>query len=199
MVRNALSYPSTDLGTLCSCDKINMWSKYKPVRYNFTTIRPSNWWKAQDGNCGIYYPSFNNYLGVKNVWDDNLNGWVYQKPTGGASQPFRLGDFAGYAHEARNPIGGFFVSPDEVQPGGFLASYAQISIYSGSSYQTSLWQKTFGTVYVDANSTVQKSGTIYPSDLVGGSTDMGAIMNSESYIEAFTQEFKAKSSIVRRP
>lgn len=341
MVRNALGYPSTDLGTLCSCNKINMWAKYKPVRYNFTTGRPSNWWKGQDGNCGISYPSFNNYAGVRNIWDDNLNGWVYLKPTGGSSSPYRLGDFIGYSHEARNPIGGFWVSPDEVQPGGkvnlsfsahfttnnpnginitdlagfsekylgviifkdtafqgyitggqqiknidvptvdininapvtqgtmdvypvlcdnpqttlggtisntfipfpgahailkvsqnlgrristsatiwpdlsrieytvnfhnpmttgynFLGSYAQISIYSGSSYQTSLWMKSFGTVYVEANQTKQMSGTIYPSDLQGGSTDMALIMSSESYIEAFTQEFKAKTSIVRRP
>ena len=42
-VRNALGYPSTDLGTLCSCNKINMWAKYKPVPYNFTTNRPSEW------------------------------------------------------------------------------------------------------------------------------------------------------------
>lgn len=28
-VRNILGYPSTDLGTLCSCDKVNKWSRYR--------------------------------------------------------------------------------------------------------------------------------------------------------------------------
>ena len=32
MVRNVLGYPSTDLGTLCSCENVNIWSRYKPVR-----------------------------------------------------------------------------------------------------------------------------------------------------------------------
>lgn len=30
-VRNILGYPSTDLGTLCTCNNINPWSKWKPI------------------------------------------------------------------------------------------------------------------------------------------------------------------------
>lgn len=95
-VRNVLGYPSTDLGTLCSCDKINMWAKYKPVRNNFTTNRPSDWWRAQTGNCGIKVPSatsnFDNIINLK---------YEYEQPRGGSSEPYRLGDFAGYDSNAK--------------------------------------------------------------------------------------------------
>ena len=93
-VRNALAYPSTDLGTLCSCEHINMWSKYKPVRHNFTTNRPSNWYRGYYNNNGI------NLVSYSNPKDAGLNNWTYQPPIGGSNSPYRLGDFAGYNSNA---------------------------------------------------------------------------------------------------
>ena len=56
-VRNCLDAPFTSVGALCGgnasvAKKINMWAKYKPVRYNFAgeQNRPSEWWKAQSRN-----------------------------------------------------------------------------------------------------------------------------------------------------
>lgn len=87
----------TRLSKLCQSSKINMWAKYKPVRYNFTNNRPTEWWKAQSGNCGINIPSatsnFDNILDLK---------YTYEPPRGDAyNEPFRLGDFAGYDPDAQ--------------------------------------------------------------------------------------------------
>lgn len=108
-VRNAIGYPSTDLGTLCKCDKVNMWAKYKPVPYNFTFNRPSEWWRGQDRTCGItvnYYQSGSEKL-LKAVVDDikaGISSFIRNAPAGGVSEPFRLGDFAGYNHEATHNV-----------------------------------------------------------------------------------------------
>ena len=104
-VRNCTGNPSLDLGTLCSKGQyINKWSKYKPVRYNFTTSRPSNWWKASDGNCG---PDVRGYTTITQLVTDLRNDvtfWGYLPPTGGSAQPYRLGDFAGYNSQAQQPV-----------------------------------------------------------------------------------------------
>ena len=54
-VRTVLGVSSYDLGTLCknSNGKINKWSKYKPVRQPFVVAPNSNWYKANDGFCGL--------------------------------------------------------------------------------------------------------------------------------------------------
>lgn len=100
-VRNILGYPSTDLGTLCGgvaacAARINMWAKYKPVRNNFTTDRPSNWWQGSARNCGIHVPTatsrFEDMLSMK---------YTYEPPRGGSNEPFRLGDFRNYYHNAK--------------------------------------------------------------------------------------------------
>ena len=93
------------LATLCTSPKINVWAKYKPTVY--PSPFPDDWYKAKDGNYGINITVENG----KNNWKDlvaeyskanNGYGTLYDKPTGGASSPFRLGDFRGYFHNA-NP------------------------------------------------------------------------------------------------
>ena len=108
-VRNALGYPSTDLGTLCSCDKINMWAKYKPVPYNFTTNRPSEWWRGQTRECGIKvdYQQIGSESLLQQVKQKIIDGYEFFKPMypkGGVSEPFRLGDFAGYNSNATHNV-----------------------------------------------------------------------------------------------
>ena len=85
-VRNALGYPSTDLGTLCSCGEnyINIWSPYKPINYNGLTL-PDTMRERLTG-----FKIVNNYL-------------KYDPPTGGSASPYRLGDFRGYKSDAAKP------------------------------------------------------------------------------------------------
>lgn len=102
-LKNLFGEGSGDLATLCTSPKINVWAKYKPTVY--PSPFPDDWYKANDGNYGINITVENG----KNNWKDlvaeyskanNGYGTLYNKPTGGASSPFRLGDFRGYFHDA---------------------------------------------------------------------------------------------------
>lgn len=82
--------------------KINMWARYKPVRYakdfcqDFDSSRAdydANWFRGTDYNCGIK---------ISAITLDQL-GTIqpqYILPTGGSSQPFRLSDFCKYKTDA---------------------------------------------------------------------------------------------------
>lgn len=85
-VRNILGYPSTDLGTLCSCGEeyINIWSPYKPINYNGLTLSDT----IRNTHSG--FKIVNNYL-------------QYDPPVGGSTSPYRLGDFRGYKSDAAKP------------------------------------------------------------------------------------------------
>ena len=86
MVRNVLGYPSTDLGTLCSCENVNIWSRYKPVRAAMDVLTDT----LRNELTGFKINPNTLYL----EWD---------KPTGGTTSPYRIGDFRGYNHDARRP------------------------------------------------------------------------------------------------
>ncbi|MDR1882987.1 MAG: hypothetical protein LBR26_09455 [Prevotella sp.] len=122
MVRNALDYPSLSLGALCSCNKINKWAKYKPVRNNFTSERPSNWWKATGGRCGLDIPSYTTIEAMMTAVKNGID-YTYQQPRGGTSEPYRLGDFAGYDPLAMPPVeafamgGTYYKTSDTIQIG----------------------------------------------------------------------------------
>ena len=152
-VRNATGYPSTDLGTLCSCNKINMWAKYKPVRYNFTTTRPSNWWKSIYGNCGITYNVFDNPQALMNGLT-STNGYTYQAPLGGTESPYRLGDFAGYKSDARPPVQatafeGTYYQADNVMTLN-LISYSpnEYELSASDIYSVSISNMYFGAAFL---------------------------------------------------
>lgn len=86
--------------------KINKWAKYKPVPYtknfcqNFDSSRSdydANWYKGNDGWCS-FEPMAVNSDPITDY--RNGAGWIYRLPKGGASEPYRLGDFIGYDTEA---------------------------------------------------------------------------------------------------
>lgn len=96
---------SSTLADLCKSANINMWAKYKPTV--FPSPFPDDWYKAKDGNFGLNITVDN----AKSNWKDLVaeyskvnNGYttLYDKPSGGSSSPYRLGDFRGYFHNA-NP------------------------------------------------------------------------------------------------
>lgn len=102
-----------DLGRLCRCGNINIWAKYKPTKYNvlFGTGKSttSEYWKANDGSCGI---NFSDYIYtsakqfVEAIFGSNTEvKWEHVVPTGGATSPYRLSDFDGYNHKAVQPFG----------------------------------------------------------------------------------------------
>ena len=116
---DVLHIGGTDLDLNCKSSYINMWSKYKPViialigttdQFDFTSNNwktSATWWKGQTGTCGIVPYQLNNIADVTSHCDGTENGWVYNKPLGGANSPYRLTDFVGYNHAAVPPISNF--------------------------------------------------------------------------------------------
>lgn len=110
LVNNTLNAGVTDVYGLCTSDKINKWSKYKPVRLSAAnSVNNTDWFRATDGNCGYEIP----YIVYADTWAlsplsattavTDLD-WNYLKPTGGTNSPYRLGDFRGYEHEANESM-----------------------------------------------------------------------------------------------
>lgn len=102
LVANTLGENSHDVGTLCSSNRINKWSVFKPIGRNISEVNKADWYK---GN-----PTYNPYGIVIGYWtgiDINLfkNGsWNYVRPSGGQNSIYCLGDFRKYNHSASEPI-----------------------------------------------------------------------------------------------
>ena len=111
-VQVVIGSQSTDLGTLCSHTNINKFARFKPVRYpSVGLITNAN---RQSVAHGIVFPDVvivSQITGAA-IQDAAANDWDYQLPVGGASSPYRLGDFGnveslnsnGYFHGAVPPI-----------------------------------------------------------------------------------------------
>lgn len=109
-VQQALNESTTDLGYLCKSNKINIWSRNKPIR--FDKITPVTDAERLRVNYGIKSPTLGRgliYLGslVKAALQGTGNIWEYEYPRGnynGTHEWFRLSDFAGYKHNAQRPF-----------------------------------------------------------------------------------------------
>ena len=95
LVADTLGASSRDVGTLCTHQAINKWSKWKPVRYG--SVSPITEAQLASTNFGMSIPSSttNNYLVA-------LDEWVYIRPNNASG--YRLGDFRNYHHTAVNPM-----------------------------------------------------------------------------------------------
>lgn len=105
-VKALLSEAINTLSGLCSSSKINIFAKYKPVKWSGTT-RSNTWWKSVDQNCGIKLEPYNDLVEMTNDWY-NVQGfdwrhfWKHVPPTGG-TYPYRLLDFNNYRHTGSDP------------------------------------------------------------------------------------------------
>lgn len=102
---------------------INVWSKHKPVPLNtnfcqdFDSGRANynaTWWRGNDGNCGLIPKTLFNFSEVVDNTDGGMNGWTYDVPIGGSSEPLRLGDFSRYCPAANPPVSSLNVQPTKV-------------------------------------------------------------------------------------
>ena len=100
LVANTLETSTRDVGSLCTNSNINKWSKYKPTRYSSLAPTMDQFWLADDGYCGfdISAARINNAMDIDGMTN---NTWEYLPPRGGENEPYRLGDFRGYAHDAK--------------------------------------------------------------------------------------------------
>lgn len=105
LVANTLGTSSRDVGTLCTHQAINKWSKWKPVRFN--TVAGLTEPQLQSTNYGLRAQDIPNIVvnskqggGTGTAMDYPLV-WTYAKPRGaGYNEPYRLGDFRNYNHIA---------------------------------------------------------------------------------------------------
>ena len=92
MVRNALGEHTNDLGSLCTSNKINKYSFYKPITSNKLILTDVDFYATNDGFSA---QSYNNAI---DCWNACVNGntWVYNP----VDPPYRLGDWRNYEHNA---------------------------------------------------------------------------------------------------
>ena len=163
-VRTVLGVSSYDLGTLCknSNGKINKWSKYKPVRQPFVVAPNSNWYKANDGFCGLK-------VGWSTAGDSSLTNlvnaykqgtWDYLSPTGGDSQPFRLLDFEGYDHNAGPFVSSKMKKGTELKVNTMASNALTLAVTYNSS-STSLQITDFGNAGVGLDRAHLAAALIY--------------------------------------
>ena len=95
LVRNTIGENKNDVGQLCTSNKINKWSFYKPITRNKLILTDADFYAVNDGFTA---QSYNNAI---DCWNAIINGstWTHQT----AEAPYRLGDFRGYDHNA-NPF-----------------------------------------------------------------------------------------------
>ena len=117
LVGTTLGVSTRDVGQLCIHPSINMWSKMKPVRKSKVTpmIIPDDF---QSVNYGIGIPSYATVQALYNSMLSSSPQWIYERPNGGASQPFRIGDFRKYDHTAVKAVAGTFITSRVFKDGG---------------------------------------------------------------------------------
>lgn len=106
------------IGYLCISENINIYSKNKPMRHS--TLAELNDTNKKAAKYGYRIPAavegttIMNYFTsstTPSAWSPSssdapyviiTNGWWYERPKGGTSSPYRLGDFNGYNHKTNN-------------------------------------------------------------------------------------------------
>ena len=113
----ALGISSDDVGTLCASKEINMYARYKPIRFN-------KWSELTESEReGMPSDAADNiHFGIQitgpasGELDNTLSEihdteFKYIRPEGGAASPYRMTDFDGYKHDAfPNPGASFQIS-----------------------------------------------------------------------------------------
>lgn len=139
---------SGDLATLCKSSKINVWAKYKPTDYNAAFA--DDWSKGKDGNYGLNITVDNrvsSWSALVAEYSKANNGYsnIYNRPSGGASSPYRLGDFRGYNHNAKPEISDYLAATNYIEDSqiqlsvaynaitvdGDQVSYNDVEVYKG--------------------------------------------------------------------
>lgn len=95
-VKSVLGESSNDVATLCKSANINKWSPHKPVH-------SSKLFDLNDADLGITDKTFKlivpSYSRLEDLCRDVIiktPSYTYEKPKGGSSSPYRLGDFKEY-------------------------------------------------------------------------------------------------------
>jgi hypothetical protein len=111
MVANELGEGTNNVVDLCTSDEINMWSRCKPVPMSAAErlTNLNHWQRGADGMSGLSVSPVSgstlDFLKTRaNVENIANRRWTYRKPSGGALEPYCLGDFRRYDADATNPF-----------------------------------------------------------------------------------------------
>lgn len=143
-IKNAVGYNSPNLDDLIEDGSINKWAKFKPVRLaqvdttgqlnNDKTWKSSaTWWKATNGNCGITFRTYSSISDCKSAIDSKEAVWGYERPGGGASQPYRQIDFNYYNVVALPPTSDIATEQAVLQAGATCRVMAAKSPATGDN------------------------------------------------------------------
>ena len=144
---------------MCTHTSINKWSKWKPIRYN--TVSGITATILSNANFGLVPASTStNYAAIAGV------KWAYNKPRGGAyDEPFRIGDFRNYNHEAL-PICSIDEAPKANRTFNTSKQITAAINVSGTDYTIGLndfagtiGDMYFGAVIVDGSSVYIQTAT----------------------------------------
>lgn len=169
MVANAIGAASNDVGTLCSHSNVNKWAKHKPIEYNKVTglseqdfINANYGLSAQEDSQIKTYQWCNTGTLAALIYPSE---WVYNKPQGGSSSPYRLGDFREYNHYAASPIAD--INDIEV-------TQQNVDEYLNGTNLTKFWYPSFRfgsqSYQVVGNVTPDMEIPFYNFTLISGST-----------------------------
>ena len=108
-IANCIGVASTDVGTLCTAkSKINIWAKYKPVRYNsIKALTEEQRKQCAYGILDVQEYDFTQQSVLNQAFENALNrvySWQYEIPEGGVESLYRMLDFDGYNHNAICPL-----------------------------------------------------------------------------------------------
>ena len=108
-IANCIGVASTDVGTLCTAkSKINIWAKYKPVRYNsIKALTEDQRKQCAYGILDVQEYDFTQQSVLEQAFENALNrvySWQYEIPEGGVESLYRMLDFDGYNHNAICPL-----------------------------------------------------------------------------------------------
>lgn len=126
-LKSLFGEPSGDLATLFKSPKINVWAKYKPTVY--PSPFPDDWYKSKDGNYGLNITVDNrvsSWSALVAEYSKANNGYsnIYNRPSGGATSPYRLGDFRGYNHKAKPEISDYLAASNYMEDSQISLSVA---------------------------------------------------------------------------
>lgn len=124
-VNKTIGANHTDLASLCKDNNVNKWAMYKSEHYATVGImtlanRKSNMFSLTPKANNKALAVANGYGGtdpaqanvgasgytISDIAAANQE-WTYNKPSGGTSSPYRLHDFDGYLHTAREAVSGW--------------------------------------------------------------------------------------------
>ena len=100
MVAKELGEKSSKLSDLCTSKNINLFAWRKPFAYAANKVELDDYQAWRGRAYGFQMVVQKN----KPESGQEMDERYYNPPSGGTEQPFRLGDFRGYSHNAKSPI-----------------------------------------------------------------------------------------------